>query len=130
MTAFSLPESLKNSLQGKDAEYELVCGYFAPFDNVEIIRMKSEDAVSMFVDDYFDYVYIDGEHSYAAVMRHLTNYLPKVKVGGYLIGDDYGWSGIAPAVQDFLKAHRRQCKFLVDPYLGTSGGQFAIKRLK
>jgi hypothetical protein len=84
----------------------------------------------MFENDYFDYVYIDGEHSYAAVTRDLANYFYKVKVGGHLIGDDYGWEGIMPAVQDFLKAHQGECDFLVDPYLGQSGGQFAIRRVK
>jgi hypothetical protein len=114
----------------RDALYEQVCQYFAPYENVEIIRQKSEDAVSLFPDDYFDYVYIDGEHSYDAVMRDLTNYLPKVKVGGYLIGDDYGWTGIAPAVQDFLKKHPGELQFLEDPYEGKTGGQFAILKLK
>lgn len=113
-----------------DIRYKTVCNYFSPYENVEIIRLKSEDAVSMFENDYFDYVYIDGEHSYAAVTRDLANYFPKVKVGGHLIGDDYGWEGIMPAVQDFLKAHKEECDFLVDPYAGQSGGQFAIQRVK
>ena len=115
---------------GRDQQYQKVCSYFAPYENVEIVRLKSEDAVTMFPDDYFDYVYIDGEHSYAAVTRDLANYFPKVRVGGHLIGDDYGWTGIMPAVQDFLKAHQGECSFLVDPYAGQSGGQFAIQRLR
>ena len=113
-----------------DMRYERVCGYFASYENIEVIRMKSEDAFSMFSDEYFDYVYIDGEHSYDAVTRDLTNYFFKVKVGGYLIGDDYGWAGIASAVQDFLKVHQKDCLFLVDPYSGLSGLQFAIKRIE
>ena len=120
------PEKQKNA----DKVYEYVSKVFAPYKNVEIVRLKSEDAVFLFEDNYFDYVYIDGEHSYAAVTRDLANYFPKIKIGGYLIGDDYGWTGIAPAVQDFLKKHPEECLFLVDPYAGQSGGQFAIKRLK
>jgi hypothetical protein len=111
----------------RDEQYKRVCNYFAPFENVEILRMKSEDAVYLFADDYFDYVYIDGEHSYEAVTRDLNNYFPKVKVGGCLIGDDYGWTGIAPAVHDFLKAHKGQCSFRADE---GSGSQFVIQRLK
>ncbi len=124
------PDPTAEKQKSRDDQYKTVCGYFAPYKNVEIVRMKSEDAASMFENDYFDYVYIDGEHSYAAVTRDLANYFHKVKVGGYLIGDDYGWTGIMPAVQDFLKAHPGECDFLVDPYLGTSGGQFAIRRVK
>jgi hypothetical protein len=114
----------------RDQQYVKVCQYFAPYENVEIIRQKSEDAFSLFPDEYFDYVYIDGEHSYDAVMRDLTNYLPKVKVGGYLIGDDYGWTGIGPAVQDFLKEHKGELKFLIEPYSKKGAGQYALKRLK
>ncbi|MEI8365855.1 MAG: class I SAM-dependent methyltransferase [Parachlamydiaceae bacterium] len=114
----------------RDREYEGVCKAFAPYPNVEIVRMKSEDAAMLFPDNYFDYVYINGEHSYNAVMRDLTNYFPKVKVGGYILGDDYGWTGIADAVQDFLKAHRKETVWGQDPYLGTTGGQFEIRKIK
>ncbi len=114
----------------RDAYYERVCNIFAPFPNVEIIRKKSEDAVASFPDCFFDYVYIDGEHSYNAVKRDLSNYFPKVKVGGYLIGDDYGWTGIAPAVQEFLSEHQNELFWLGNPYEANTGGQFAIRRLK
>ena len=114
----------------RDGEYKAVYELFAPFPNVEIIRRKSEDVAVIFPDDFFDYVYIDGEHSYAAVWRDLNNYFSKVKVGGYLIGDDYGWEGIAAAVQDFLAAHPDELFWLGNPYEGKTGGQFAIRRLK
>jgi hypothetical protein len=116
--------------QLKDQLYEEVCQSFDGFENVEVLRMKSEEAADRFPNDFFDYVYIDGEHSYEAVTRDLNKYFSKVKVNGYLIGDDYGWTGIAPAVQDFLKYHREDCLFLDDPYQGRTGGQFAIKRLR
>lgn len=112
-----------------DSLYKKVFNLFSSYPNVEIIRLKSEDAVFMFPDEYFDYVYIDGEHSYKAVMRDLTNYFPKVKIGGYIIGDDYGWAGIMPAVQDFLKAHP-ELSLLDDPYAGRTGGQFAFRKIK
>ena len=105
--------------------YEGVCKLFRPYKNVEIIRLRSEEAFEMFEDNYFDYVYIDGEHSYEAVTRDLNNYFPKVKVGGYLIGDDYGWIGVAPAVKDFLRAHRSDCRFVDDKVC-----QFVLQRIK
>jgi hypothetical protein len=114
----------------RDAQYRYVCEIFKDFSNVRIIRSKSEDAVAEFEDNFFDYVYIDGEHSYAAVTRDLNNYFQKVKVGGYIIGDDYGWTGIADAVQDFLKSHEQDCWFGEDPYLGRTGGQFVIQRIR
>lgn len=113
-----------------DACYKIVCDLFSPYANVEILRKKSEDAAIFFPDHFFDYVYIDGEHSYDAVKRDLSNYSPKVKVGGYLIGDDYGWTGVAPAVQEFLSEHQDEFFLLSDPYLENTGGQFAIRKLQ
>ncbi len=114
----------------KERNYQNVCEWFAPFDNVQIIRRKAEEVAHLFPDAYFDYIYIDGEHSYAAVTRDLIHYFPKVKVGGWIIGDDYGWTGVAPAVQDFLKQHPDECFFLDDPYRGNTAGQFVIKKLR
>jgi len=120
------PEIQKN----RDQMYLQVCNVFAPYPNVEVIRAKSQDVANQFPDQYFDYVYIDGEHSYEAVKRDLNNYYPKVKVGGHIIGDDYGWAGIADAVQEFLKAHKDEIYWYGNPYHGKTGGQFAIRRLK
>jgi hypothetical protein len=114
----------------RDFSYERVCKLFDPYSNVEVVRMKSEDAKTLFPNKYFDYVYIDGEHSYAAVTRDLNNYFSKLKVGGWLIGDDYGWTGIADAVQDFLKAKGDACFWWGNPYETTAGGQFAIRRVR
>lgn len=119
----------ENQIQ-RDAQYYEVSALFNPFENVEIVRAKSEDAVTLFPDHYFDYVYIDGEHSYAAVERDLNNYFPKVKIGGYIIGDDYGWSGIKEAVQDFLTRHSDEVFWMHDPYTAHTGGQFVIRKIK
>ncbi|MFA5250899.1 MAG: class I SAM-dependent methyltransferase [Parachlamydiales bacterium] len=113
----------------RDEDYEKVCKLFEPYKNVEIIRLKSEDAVHMFEDNYFDYVYVDGAHTYAAVMLDLNNYFYKIKIGGVLIGDDYAgdWPEVIQAVDNFLKEHRGEYE-LVAP-LGMSR-QYALKRLK
>ncbi len=113
----------------RDAEYRNVCELFAPYSNVEILRLKSEDAASRFADGSLDYVYIDGEHSYEGVTRDLTHYFPKIKAGGLLIGDDYGWSGVGPAVQEFLALHRDSLRLLADPYSEEASGQFALRRI-
>jgi hypothetical protein len=61
-----------------------------------------------FPDEYFDWVYIDGNHVYEFVKSDLELFYPKVKAGGYLAGDDYklgGWwkGGVKLAVDEFLK---------------------------
>ena len=112
----------------RDRLYQMVYDCFSPFENVELIRDKSENAVELFPDDYFDYVYIDSEHSYETVMRDLTNYLPKVKVGGYLLGDDCGLTSVSLAIDDFLEAHSGECQFVNDVHQGKYVGQYALRR--
>lgn len=75
---------------------------------VKIHRLPSTEAISAFPDDYFDWAYIDGNHSYEMVRKDLATIYPKVKKGGIIAGDDYGvegwWkNGVTQAVADFLK---------------------------
>lgn len=63
-----------------------------------------------FGKEYFDWVYIDADHSYASVLEDLQHWYPQVKKGGFLCGDDYGWShpltaGPQPAVDEFVALH-------------------------
>jgi hypothetical protein len=64
-----------------------------------------------FPTEYFDWVYIDGNHDYNAVLKDLCFYLPLMKKGGILCGDDYGITpqgqegapGPGPAVDKFIE---------------------------
>lgn len=76
-------------------------------DQVRLHRQTSEAASATFDDDYFDWVYIDGNHTYACVLSDLTRYCPKVRRGGLIAGDDYGvsgwWNGgVTQAVDEFV----------------------------
>lgn len=74
---------------------------------VEIHRAPSDSVAEEFDDGYFDWVYIDGDHSYEAVKRDLSLYLPKARPGGIVAGDDYDKAkcGVQRAV-DELAAER------------------------
>ena len=62
---------------------------------------------------YFDWIYIDGDHSYEGVKRDITAAVNKVKPGGLLVYNDYTtWSpasmsrcGVARAVNEFCIAN-------------------------
>lgn len=63
-------------------------GYW--YDNeVELIRKPSLQAVKLFSDNSFEFVYIDGDHSFAAALNDMRAWWPKVKPGGLLCGHDY-----------------------------------------
>lgn len=75
---------------------------------VEIRRAESAEAGKEFPDAYFDWVYIDGNHTYEYVKADLEIYRKKVKPGGIIAGDDYlkrGWweYGVKRAVDELVE---------------------------
>lgn len=75
----------------------------APFgDRVKFIYKQSEDAYEDYPDEFFDYVYIDGDHSYFSVYRDMKLWWPKVKQKGMIAGHDVGMPSISKAVIDFV----------------------------
>jgi len=56
---------------------------------VQVYREYSYDAVKRFEDNYFDFVYIDADHTYKGVSRDIADWYPKIRRGGLLLGDDF-----------------------------------------
>ena len=93
-----------------DKIYARVCQRFAleiADQQVVIHRGDSHAVCEQFEDQYFDWIYIDGNHLYEYALRDLQMYYQKVKPGGFLTGDDYsegGWwqGGVKKAVDEFV----------------------------
>lgn len=66
------------------------------------IRMSSTQAAQQYQDQSLDFVLIDAGHSYDDVSADIRAWLPKVKPGGTLAGDDYAWPGVQQAVDELL----------------------------
>lgn len=65
--------------------------------NVAINFGYSTKVVDMFEDSYFDWIYIDTDHSYETTKEELKLYSSKIKVGGIIAGHDYVegfWNGL------------------------------------
>lgn len=62
------------------------------------------EAVKDFPNNFFDFVHIDGDHSYDAVMNDLIEWSKRVRVGGIISGHDYDpdWA-VKLAVDDYVK---------------------------
>jgi hypothetical protein len=71
-------------------------------DVIKVYNRKSDDAVTLFNDNFFDFIYIDGLHTYDAVTSDIVNYLPKLKLGHVLAGHDYQSMAVQSAVNDNL----------------------------
>ena len=76
-------------------------------EKVTIYKMFSHDAVNLLDKEQYDFIYIDGLHTYDGVKNDIINYLPLVKKGGVIGGHDYGTShphllGVTEAVNEIL----------------------------
>lgn len=67
------------------------------------IRLESKEASTIYADESLDFVFIDGDHSYNAVMEDLKAWYHKVKPGGVIAGHDYWFHEVSDAVQNFFK---------------------------
>ena len=83
------------------------------FDNkadVKMHQIKSADAGQLFEDEYFDWIYIDTDHTYETTKAELNAFADKIKPGGFISGHDYfqvgvsnGFSyGVMSAVHEFV----------------------------
>jgi FkbM family methyltransferase len=114
-------------MNGRDDQYHYdclieTCKNIKPWENrAHIIRMDSVKSADMFPDEYFDFIYIDADHSYEGVTKDIVAWWPKIKKGGLFCGDDYipddgdiwltgqgdpiyaGKFGVRKAVNEFVK---------------------------
>lgn len=106
-----------------DARYAHVLSMFARERRdgvVQIVRATSDDALKELGGTTFDFVYIDGDHSYAQVLKDLTHYLPLVTPGGLLAGDDYHYDSVRRAVDEFVSSHGLTCETADDQFMITT----------
>jgi predicted O-methyltransferase YrrM len=69
-------------------------------DHYKLNRMTSNDAVKLYEDGSIDFLLIDGDHSYQGVYDDIVNYLPKMRSGGLIVGDDAYDERIVRALAD------------------------------
>lgn len=79
-------------------------------DRGRIVRAASLSVAEWLPDASLDFVFLDGDHSFAGVAADLTAWWPKVRPGGWLCGHDYGNSsgrdhiaGVVPAVDGWAR---------------------------
>lgn len=76
-------------------------------DRVRVYKKYTVEAAKSFPDNYFDFIYIDANHSYEATVEDIKAYYPKLKKGGLFGGHDYcensQTSQVKRAVDEFFK---------------------------
>lgn len=80
----------------------LDCGFE---ERITLIISDSISAARLFADASLEWVHLDARHDYTSVKADIEAWRPKVKVGGWLSGDDYHeekWPEVVRAVSDTL----------------------------
>jgi cephalosporin hydroxylase len=80
----------------------LDCGFG---DTIQLIISDSMSASQIFPNDSLEWVHLDARHDYESVKADIEAWLPKVKAGGWLSGDDYNqekWPEVVAAVDELL----------------------------
>jgi hypothetical protein len=67
-----------------------------------LILTGSPECTELYKDKSVDFVFIDGDHSYSAVMQDIKAWLPKMKPGSILAGHDYAFPEVRKACHDVL----------------------------
>lgn len=87
-----------------DGHYEAFVGHTVRAQvvrHIQYCRMSSWDA-SRFLPD-MDLVHIDANHAEWPSTSDVVNWLPKLKVGGYIVMDDVNWESTQTALKFVLK---------------------------
>jgi Methyltransferase domain len=96
--------------------YRTMFGNLTPhLDKIVLVTRSSVFASTLFPDEFFDFVYVDGNHDYDPVKQDVGVWWPKVKKGGLLAGHDFDTRNItrqdvAEAVKDFAKENNLELK--------------------
>ena len=84
-------------------------------DKITIIRGYSNNEIIKFEDNFFDIIYIDGNHQPEYVLEDGVLSFRKLKINGIMIFDDYGWNGpdhTKKGIDAFLSAYSERITLL------------------
>ena len=107
--------------QNMDKIFDKVINAF--WSNRQVVIHRNYSRKVDFSENYFDWIYIDANHSYEEVLKDLHYYLPLMKSGGFICGDDYGWKdrycqdGPKRAVDEFAEEFSFKTKIVSTQYV-------------
>jgi hypothetical protein len=77
-----------------------------PFLWINAIFGRSELVSKEFTDHSIDAVFIDACHSEESVRNDILCWLPKIKEGGVVFGDDWAWESVKRGVHSVFESDR------------------------
>jgi hypothetical protein len=82
--------------------YDTFMQSISGYENIKHIRKTSDDAYFDLKNEKFDFIYIDGMHTYDQVSKDIDNYKNLINYDGFLGGHDYHpvWQGVVDAINE------------------------------
>jgi len=74
-------------------------------DRLTVLRGDSSEMAKEVKDGSLDFVFIDADHRYPAVLKDMAAWVPKLKTGGILCGHDIHLLGVRRAVEEKLRQY-------------------------
>ena len=100
-----------------DDEYKNISNWALTQQNIVLEKGDSSLMLFNYPNEFFDMIYLDGDHSYEGVRKDLEQAILKVKKGGWIMGHDYEmnmakaktrWSfGVSRAVNEFCQNYKQ-----------------------
>ena len=113
-----------NNVESLDGEglFSSVSKRFEYRKNVFIARQRSHEFLSVFKDDFFDFIYIDTTHQYDQTVLELELAYKKIKNNGIVAGHDYHpqmFGEVVNAVQFFSNKYKLPFDLTTDDVLNS-----------
>ena len=81
-------------------------------DNITIHRGFSHDVMPTLPNNYFNIVYIDGNHERDFVLKDAQMAYEKTVVGGYIIFDDINWESVLTDFSIFMELYKGKVEYI------------------
>ena len=92
-----------NNLDQMNTKFVDTMNRMKPYgERFRLLKKYSDDCVGDFENEFLDFVFIDGLHTYEQVKKDCENFYSKVKSGGLFSGHDYNnVKEVQTAVKEF-----------------------------
>lgn len=89
-------------------QFQYNCKDFIDSGKIKMYRGKTQDLSDKFLNEFFDLLVIDADHSYEGVSRDFDLYHTKIHSNGSIAFHDYGdsmWTGIGKFCEEKVSAN-------------------------
>jgi predicted O-methyltransferase YrrM len=87
------------------------------FRHIKFFEMTSDEFFEKHISQKYDFIFVDGLHTYEQVLKDCQNYYPKLKPGGLISGHDYKViENVRKAVDEFANSVNKTVNLIDEKY--------------